>query len=142
MSYSRLHIRFGWWSLAIFLSLGFILESFHGLKLGFYLDVRNETRRLMWTLAHSHGTLLALVNIAFGATIGQLAGWPEARRRLASRCLLVGSVLLPVGFFSGGILVHGGDPGLSILIVPAAAVLLIAAVSLIALGTRHIPRDS
>ena len=142
MSYSRLHMRFGWWSLAIFLSLGFILESFHGLTLGFYLDVRNETRRLMWTLAHSHGTLLALVNIAFGASVGQLAGWPVSRLRLASRCLRMGSVLLPVGFFSGGILVHGGDPGLSILIVPAAAELLIAAVLLIAAGTRHIPGDA
>ncbi len=139
---SRRHIRYGWWSLAIFLSMGFFLEACHGLKLGFYLNAESETRRLMWTLSHSHGTLLALVNIAFGASVGSFGGWPDARRRLASRCLIIGSILLPVGFFTGGIVVHGGDPGLSILVVPVAAVLLIAAVILIAGGTRHIPHDN
>ena len=27
-----------------------------------------EARRLMWTLAHTHGTLLGLVHLAFSAT--------------------------------------------------------------------------
>lgn len=139
MSYSRRHIRFGWWSLTVFLAMGFVLESFHGLKLGFYLDVDSETRRLMWRLAHSHGTLLALVNIAFGASVESFAAWPERRRRLASHCLCIGSIALPLGFMAGGVVVHGGDPGLSVLVVPVAAVLLVAAGILIASGTRHIP---
>ena len=33
------HLRVGWWSLLIFLTLGLILEGMHGLKVGWYLDV-------------------------------------------------------------------------------------------------------
>ena len=62
------NLRFGWWSLVIFLSLGAVLEALHGFKIGWYVDVGNETRRLMFTLAHAHGTLLALVNIIAGLT--------------------------------------------------------------------------
>jgi len=52
------HLLWGWWGLLVFLSLGIILEALHGFKVGAYLDVGNETRRLMWTLAHAHGTML------------------------------------------------------------------------------------
>lgn len=61
----RLHLRVGWWSLLVFLTLGLALEALHGFKLGWRLDVSNQTRPLTWTLAHAHGTLLATVNIAF-----------------------------------------------------------------------------
>ena len=47
----RRHLAIGWWCLLLFLSLGIALESLHGLKLGWYLDVSNSTRRLMLTLA-------------------------------------------------------------------------------------------
>jgi hypothetical protein len=60
------NLRFGWWSLLIFLSLGGGLEILHGFKIGWYVDVANDMRRLMFTLAHAHGTALALVNIAAG----------------------------------------------------------------------------
>ena len=115
----------------MFLTLGFVLESLHALKIGWYLSVANETRRLMWTLAHAHGTLLALVNVAFGLTI-QL--WPTGGRRYnrASRFLLAASLLLPMGFFLGGIFVHGGDPGLGVLLVPIGSIALFIAVYLIA----------
>ena len=56
------NLRFGWWSLLVFLCVGAVLEALHGFKIGWYVDVGNETRRLMFTLAHAHGTLLALVN--------------------------------------------------------------------------------
>ena len=39
---SRHHLRFGWWSLLVFLSLGIALETLHGFKIGWYLDVANE----------------------------------------------------------------------------------------------------
>lgn len=119
-----LHERFGWWSLFVFVALGFVLETLHGFKAGFYLDVSNETRRHMWTLAHAHGTLLSVVNIVFGLcqrTLGlELA--------LASRCLLGATVLLPGGFLLGGVVIYGGDPGLGIVGVPIGALLLLAAV--------------
>lgn len=140
MSYTRRHMRFGWWSLAAYLAMGAMLDAFHGLKVGFYLDVDNETRRLMWTLAHAHGTLAALVNIAFAVTLPHLETWPAERRRLASICLLAGSVGLPLGFFAGGVIVHGGDPGLSVLVVPASAALLVLAVGLVAAATRLVSK--
>ena len=75
MNYSNRHLRFGWWLLLVSLSLGLVLEALHGFKLGWYLDVTNETRQLMLTLAHAHGTLLALVNIAAGLTARGVAGF-------------------------------------------------------------------
>ena len=34
----RTHLAFGWWSLAVFTALGLLLETAHGLKLGFAAD--------------------------------------------------------------------------------------------------------
>ncbi len=67
--YARRHIRFGWWTLLLFLGLGLGLELFHGFKIRMYLDVANETRRLMWTLAHAHGALLSLIHVVFGLSL-------------------------------------------------------------------------
>ena len=64
MNYSIRHLRFGWWALTVYVCLGIVLETMHGFKIGWYLDVGNETRRLMFTLGHFHGTMLALVNVA------------------------------------------------------------------------------
>lgn len=57
------HLRFGWWSLLLFLLLGLVLEAFHGFKADWYLGVAHAPRRFSWTLAHAHGTLLAVVNV-------------------------------------------------------------------------------
>lgn len=124
----RAHLRQGWLSLLIFLTLGIALEALHGLKIGFYLDVESGTRRLLWTLAHAHGTLLSLVHLGFAATVRLLPEWGPAPRLAASRCLLGATVLVPAGFFLGGLFVHAGDPGLGILLVPVGAALLFAAV--------------
>ena len=109
----------------VFISLGIVLETLHGFKIGWYLDVGNETRRLMWTLAHAHGTLISLVHIAFATTL-KVAG--ASGPRLASACLIGASMLLPGGFFLGGLFIHAGDPGVGILLVPVGAVLLLGAV--------------
>ena len=130
----RRHLRFGWWSLLVFLTLGIVLEAMHGFKIGWYLDVSNATRRLMWTLAHTHGTLLALVHIAFAVTVPFLAN-RERPRRWVSGCLYGASVLLPGGFFLGGIVVYGGDPSLGILLLPVGAALLFVGVLITALLT-------
>ena len=94
LDYVHRHLRFGWWSLLFFLTLGMLLEAMHGLKVGWYLDVSNSTRRLMWTLSHAHGTLLALVNIAFAATLALLPGQAARSRRLVSPCLMGATLLL------------------------------------------------
>ena len=129
---ARRHLRFGWWSLLVFLSLGFTLEMLHGFKVGLYLDGSNETRRLMWTLAHAHGGLFGVIHILFGLYL-RVAPEAAPRRLPAVSISLIGaSVLLPGGFFAGGVTVYGGDPGLGILAVPAGAALLAAAVYAVA----------
>ena len=134
----RTHWLWGWWALLVFLALGLVLESFHGFKLGSYLKAGNETRRLLWTLAHAHGTLLGLVNICFAVMLRSVPGWPESRARQASACLRAATVLMPAGFFAGGMFLYGGDPGLGILLVPAGGLLLLAAAALAASGvSRH-----
>jgi hypothetical protein len=120
------HLRFGWWSLALFGTLGLVLETLHGFKIGAYLDVSNETRRLMWTLAHAHGTLLGLVHLGFAATV-RLANLSSARLGTASTALLGATVLLPGGFFLGGIRFYAGDPGIGVALVPVGAAMLIYA---------------
>ena len=121
------HSKFGWYALFAFASLGAALEALHAFKAGFYLDVDNETRRLMWRLAHAHGTLLALIHLAFAATLPRTAARARPRLLWASSCLIAASCLLPAGFLLGGAFASAGDPGLPVLLVPLALPLLLAA---------------
>ena len=134
------HLKTGWIGLLVFLSLGIGLEALHGLKLDVYLDVRNATRRLMWTLAHAHGTLFSLIHIAFAVSVTVLTGHgrtlPATALRAVSRCLTGAIVLLPLGFFLGGVWIFDGDPGPGIFLVPIGAVLLLIGVMRMALLIR------
>ena len=132
IDYALRHARFGWWSLLVFATAGLVLETIHGFKVRAYLDVSNETRRLMWTLAHAHGTLLAIVHVVFGLTVRSGFVRPDRDLRAISLTLMAASVLLPGGFFLGGIAFFSGDPGLGIMLLPVGAVLLLAAVFSIA----------
>ena len=126
------HMRLGWWALLTFLTLGLLLETLHGLKISWYLDVGVETRRLMWTLAHTHGTLLALVNLGFAATLTMTRPWSVGPRRGASICLVLAILLMPTGFFLGGVWIYDGDPGLGVFLVPVGAAAMFVAVLLTA----------
>jgi uncharacterized membrane protein len=130
------NLRFGWWSLLVFLSLGGTLETLHGFKIGWYVDVGNETRRLMFTLAHAHGTLLALINIAAGLTARKVDRFEL--RPSVSFALIWAAILLPAGFFLGGIVIYDGDPGLGVWLVPVGAILLFYSVARIALDLSKI----
>ena len=140
--YLRRHLRFGWWSLLVFLTLGIALDAMHGFKVGWYLDTVNETRRLMFTLAHAHGTLVGLMQLGFAATVRALPGWTTRSRDLASALLLAAGVLLPAGFLLGGVVVYDGDPGLGVLLTPIGAGVLFAAVLLTALGAHSAASQS
>jgi hypothetical protein len=131
---ARRHLQFGWWSLLCFLTLGIMLEAMHGFKVGWYLKPAFETRRLMWTLGHAHGSLLALVNAIFGVTILALSGDVKRAHRWASPCLMGASMLLPGGFFLGGIFTYAGDPGVGIFLVPVGAAFLFVGVLLAAIA--------
>ena len=136
----RRHLQFAWWSLLCFLSLGIMLETMHGFKVGWYLEPAFQMRRLMLTLGHAHGTLLALVHAAFAASVFALPGDPSRRRRWASPFLLGASILLPGGFFLGGIFIYDGDPGIGVFLVPLGASFLFAGVLLAALAvSAHKP---
>jgi hypothetical protein len=128
VDYARRHVRFGWWSLLVFAIGGLVLESLHGFKVAAYLDVSNDTRRLMWTLAHAHGTLLSVLHVIFGLSVRAFPEMGARARPLVSRALIGASVLLPGGFLVGGIGFYGGDPGVGILVVPIGAAALIIAV--------------
>ena len=125
-SLARKHVRFGWLMLATFAIAGITLEGFHALKTGWYLEEAYETRRLLFTLGHAHGALLALINIVFGVVTAVLGGnLPRLLR--VSRLLSVGTVLLPAGFLLGGIGLYGADPGVGIYLVPIGALCVLAA---------------
>ncbi|MDP7049026.1 MAG: hypothetical protein QF721_06220 [Verrucomicrobiota bacterium] len=130
----RRHYRLGWWSLFLFVCLGILLEGLLAFRVGWYLDVGdNETHRLMLRLGHAHGTLLSVLNIAFAASLPRL-GMPAGARVLASRCLAAATLLVPGGFILGGLITHGADPGLGIILLPAGAVLLLVGIFAVA---RH-----
>lgn len=124
----RRHLVVGWGLVLVFLSLGLVLEALHGFKVPAYLDVGNETRRLLWTLAHAHGVLLGVLHLGLAATASAVGA---TRLGLAGRSLEAASVLLPGGFFLGGFDIRGGDPGLGVLLVPPGGVLLLAAVAFV-----------
>ncbi len=97
----------------------------------------------MWTLAHAHGALLALINIVFGISV------PRSKANIsslqtASRLLVTAGSLLPMGFFLGGVFFYSGDPGLGILLVPLGAAALVVAVFVAArqLGSGSSGADS
>jgi hypothetical protein len=130
------HRRIGWYALLAFSSLGLVLEALHAFKAGFFLDVGAETRRSLWRLAHAHGALLGLVNLALAATLPHTRDDARQRLRLASSCLMGSTVLLPAGFFLGGLFARGGDPGPGVLLVPVGALLFMLASGLTARSLR------
>lgn len=124
------HLRAGWWGLAIFVVLGAVLEGLHALKSPVFVDAGRETTRMMLRLAHSHGTLVAIVNILYALT---LRARPSAGERpFASASLLAALILLPGGFFLGAFFAHGGDPGLGIVLVPVGALAVTLGAGLVA----------
>lgn len=134
---AHFHIRVGWWALALFATLGLVLETLHGFKNAWYLEQANETRRLLFTLAHAHGTLLAVVNLVFGGLLRAFPG--GAPSAVASRGLVAALALMPAGFFLGGLFLYDGDPGVGVFLVPVGALALIAAAVAAALRRWEAP---
>lgn len=123
----RLHLAWGWTALAVWVVSGLGLEVLHGFKVGWLLDADVTTRRTMLRLAHAHGALTGVVNIAFAVGATGLA-WGDRGPARASKALRAGTVLLPGGFLLGGLWIHDGDPGLGVLAAPIGGVLLCGAI--------------
>lgn len=128
----RKTLRTGWLLLAVALPLGVTLEALHAFKVQAYLG--SEMRRELWRLAHAHGTLLGIVCLVFTALGEQHVA--ERVRPSVARFVAGGAVLMPLGFFLGGILNSEGDPSLGIVLVPVGAALLIVALIRLAIQTR------
>jgi hypothetical protein len=125
---ARRHQVWGWRLLAFFMTGGLLLESMHGFKIGFYLDPNNTLRRELWTLAHAHGTLVALVQLLFSQTIARRWWTSWERVRLCSFLYFGAVVFLPGGFFLGGLMPYNNsDPWVGIWWVPLGALFLIIA---------------
>jgi hypothetical protein len=129
----RRHLAYGWWSLALFTALGLVLEALHGIKVGWYLDLSNATRRLSFTLGHAHGTLLGFVNLAFALSLRHARLSKVAAAR-ASFALRAATVLMPLGFLLGGTVFYAGDPGFAIVLVPPSGLLLVIGLVIAARG--------
>ena len=129
----RKTLRTGWLLLAISLPFGVTLEALHGFKVQAYLA--SEMRREMWRLAHAHGTLLGILCLVFAALADGHV--PAPLRGRVAAMIRWGAVLMPLGFFLGGILNSEGDPSLGILLVPPGALLLLVALVRVALAPRE-----
>jgi hypothetical protein len=121
---TRQALRFGWILLAVSLPLGMTLEALHAFKVQVYLG--SLLRRELWTLAHAHGNLLGILCLCYAALAQRWVASARARASI-SLWLRIGSVLLPLGFFLGGVLNWEGDPSLGVLLVPFGAVALLVA---------------
>ena len=113
------------------LPFGLTLEALHGFKVRAFVE--SEMRRELFRLAHAHGTLLGILCLVFAALAERNV--PEASRLSIARLVSWGAVLMPLGFFVGGILNSEGDPSLGIALVPLGAALLIVALVRAARGT-------
>ena len=129
---ARRHFLVGFSGLAVFMAGGLALEALHGLKVGGYLNVGNEMRRMMWTLAHAHGTLFSLIHVAIGAYVSVRESTNTAALNRASILASFGTLLLPTGFFLGGLWHYGGDPGIGIFLVPVGAISMLGAMLILA----------
>ena len=128
--YANKNLRFGWAAVVVFALLGLALESLHLIKLPLYMEA--HIRRELWTLAHAHGTLLGLVNVLFGLYGARLT---IPAQRNASITLRAAAVLMPAGFFLGGIGNPETDPSIAIVLVPIGALLLIAGAAIAAFSS-------
>jgi hypothetical protein len=113
----------GWFGLALFLALGFVLESLMAWKTPAYLD--DPIRRELLRLAHTHGALLHTLLLVLAATKPRL---PRPVPPALVLALRLGAILMPAGFLLGGLWHPEGDPGHGIWLVPAGALLALAGV--------------
>lgn len=120
----RKTVVFGWYLLALSIPAGLTLEALHALKVEVYLG--STMRRELWTLAHAHGNLLGVLCLAFAAVADRFIEDSKARAS-TSWWLRLGSSLMPLGFFAGGVLNFEGDPSLGILLVPIGGLCLVYA---------------
>jgi len=126
-----LHLRWGWWLLAVFGLLGMLLDSFHGFQQTFYLADDVPFRRPLWMSAHVSGVVLGIVNISFAASLDRFSASGVVRVR-SSLGLIAASVAMPSGLFLAGLFLHDDRPGTGLLLFYMGALLLVSSLALMA----------
>ena len=129
-----LHLRWGWWLLAIFGLMGLVLDSFHGFKQPFYVAEDVQLRRLLWMTSHGGGVVLGILNIAFAASLHRFSTGLVCLR--SSMGLLAANVAIPSGLFMAGLFLHDDRPGTGLLLFFIGTVLLLGSLLLMAQAGR------
>src|SRR5262249_46745500 len=71
-------LRQGWMSIALWMSIGLLLEGLLGYKIPAYLN--DPQRRELLRLAHTHGTLLGIILVVAALVLERGSEVPEAAR--------------------------------------------------------------
>lgn len=121
---------FGWSSLLVWATLGFVLEAAHGVKLDAYLG--DELARMLLRLGHAHGVGLSLAVLVYGVSAVPVLALQSGQPPLAGKLLRAAAVLMPVGFSLSAFGHPEGDPSVAIFAVPIGALALLAGLALIA----------
>lgn len=116
-----MHGRAGWTLLSLGLAFGVTLEALEAFRVPWL--VADAWRNRLWSLAHFHADALALVNLVYRPWAAEI---PLPGGKTASRVLIAGSALIPLGFLLGGLAHAEGDPGVGIFLVPVGAVMVIS----------------
>jgi hypothetical protein len=128
---ARSLLRQSFVGLAAWLSFGLLLEGFIGFRVSAYMS--DLTRRELFQLAHTHGTLLSLLLLLCTLTISKQLVYPNKSAVLALR---LGAILMPFGFLLGGIQTRGEEPNFLIFLAPIGGISVIFGVINLALSIK------
>ena len=124
------HLRFSLALCAVFLAAGLWLEAMFGLRAGGWVD--DPIRREFLRLGHAHGGVLALLNLGLSWSMHRLRT-PERWARAARVAAWAGALAVGAGFMAGGLWHGATDPGPPVLVVPAGALSILAALVVVVL---------
>jgi hypothetical protein len=115
--------------MALWIAFGLVLEGLLGTKQPAYLLA--PVRREMWRLAHAHGVLMTAVFIL----VSRLHGF--GGRSAPERLMAAGAILMPLGFFLGGITPGETDPAMGVWLAPLGGLLYLLGLAHTLLGPMN-----
>ena len=124
MSVGSRNGKFGWLWLGLFLIVGVGIEVTLVMNKDYAANMSGAEGTIGFTRelvrgAHTHGNLLAVINILFGLFIGK-ASLSDGLKNVSSWLAIIAAVLMPIGMF-----------GLGFGFTPAGGLTLLGAISMI-----------
>jgi hypothetical protein len=123
--------RQGWFGIAVWMTLGLILEGLIGWRNPAYLE--SAWKRELCRLAHAHGTLFSLILVAVSVASKSETIKPSVSAVYALR---IGSILMPAAFLAATWGSTETDPGWAIWLAPVGGLLMIYGVAAAAFSAR------